>query len=143
NDQYRSSLLKKLQDVHKENKFPAKYKNQLSIARSQLVFNHAEGEFDAIEYIDKKLIQYKQEKGYVYFFKYKVHNDDDWQIGISGLQPLDQKDVSNDDDLVRLTNKKLRPDQPVEEQFNDQLKRLLFSKHKSAVTFYFDNDYYV
>ena len=142
NDQYRSSLLKKLEGVYKENKFPAQYKNQLAIAKSQLVFSHAGGEFDAIEYIDKKLIQYKQEKGYVYFFRYKIHNDDDWQIGISGLQPIDQKEVSNDDDLVRLTNKKIKNDQPVLEQFNEQLKRLLFSKHKSAMSFYFDNDYY-
>jgi hypothetical protein len=142
-DQYRSVLLKRLEAVQKENKFPAKYKNQLAIARSQLVYSHASGEFAAIEYVTKKIVSYKLDKGYVYFFKYKVHNDDDWQIGISGMQPLNEKDVSDDDDLVRLTNKKLRPDQPAEEQFNNQLKRLLFSKHKSAVSFYFDNDYYV
>ena len=59
------------------------------------------------------------------------------------MQPADEKDVSNDDDLVFLTNKKFKSDQSVEEQFNNQLKRLLFSKHKSAVSFYFDNDYYV
>jgi len=141
-DQYRSTLLKKLEAVQRGNKFPAKYRNQLAIARSQLVYSHSGGEFAAIEYMNKKSITYKQDKGYVYFFRYKVHSDDDWQIGISGLQPYNLKEVSDNDDLVRLTNKKLRTDQPSEEQFNNQLKRLLFSKHKSSVSFYFDNDYY-
>jgi len=143
NDQYRSLLLKKLEAAERENKFPDKYRNQLAIAKSQLVYSHGTGEFAAIEYVSKKIISYKQDKGYVYFFRYKINNDDEWQIGISGLQPLDTKEVSNNDDLVRLTNKKIKPDQPVEEQFNNQLKRMLFSKHKGAVSFYFDNDYYV
>jgi len=58
--------------------------------------------------MNKKSITYKQDKGYVYFFRYKVHSDDDWQIGISGLQPYNLKEVSDNDDLVRLTNKKLK-----------------------------------
>ncbi|MBS1600657.1 MAG: TraB/GumN family protein [Bacteroidetes bacterium] len=143
NDQYRSLFLKKLEAANRGNKFPVKYKNQLAIAKSQLAYSHGAGEFFAIEYVGKKEINYKQNTGYVYFFRYKIHNDDDWQMGISGLQPMDQKDVSDDDDLVQLTGKKIKPDQPIEEQFNNQLKRLLFSKHKSAVSFYFDNDYYV
>ena len=142
-DQYRSLLLRRLQAVGREDKFPAKYKNQLAIAKSQLVYTHASGEFASIEYIDKKLVSFKQEKGYVYFFRYKIHNDDDWQMGISGLQPEDIVQTSDNDDLVQLTNKKLKLDQNTQEQFNTQLKKILFSKHKSAVSFYFDNDYYV
>jgi uncharacterized protein YbaP (TraB family) len=142
-DQYRSIFLKKLESVDKENKFPQQYKNQQAITRSQLVSSHTGGELAAIEFVDKRTVQFKQNKGYVYFFKYKVQNDDEWQIGIGGLQPLDLKKVSNNDDLVRLTNKKIIPDQPILEQFNVQLKRLLFTKHKSAVSFYLDNDYYI
>ncbi|HTQ64120.1 MAG TPA: TraB/GumN family protein [Puia sp.] len=142
-DQYRSSFLKKLEAVQRENKFPQQFNNQLAITRSQLVSSHTNGELAAIEYVDKKLVQYKQHKGYVYFFRYKAQSDDDWQIGISGLQPLDLKKVNNNDDLVRLTNKKIIPGQPILEQFNIQLKRLLFTKHKSAISFYLDNDYYV
>ncbi|HLY71544.1 MAG TPA: hypothetical protein VKR53_17535, partial [Puia sp.] len=63
--------------------------------------------------------------------------------GISGLQPLSLKEVNDNDDLVKLTNKKIKPNQSEEEQFDKQLKRLIFSLHKSAASFYSDNDYYL
>lgn len=141
-DQYRSRLFKELEEVGKQSKFPGKYRNQQDLARSQLVSIAADGNLAAIEWVDKRLIRYKQNKGYVYFFRYKVHKDDEWQMGISGLQPANGKEVSSNTDLLRLTNKKIKSDQPVPDQFNNQLKRLLFSKHKSASSFYLDNDYY-
>ncbi|MDR3714339.1 MAG: TraB/GumN family protein [Puia sp.] len=142
NDQYRSLLLKKLKRVGQENKFPDKFRNQQDIARSQLVSNRKESDFFALQYVDKKLVQLHRNKGYVYFFKYKVGRDDDWQMGISGLQPFDLREVNNDNELVRLTNKKIKPDQPTLEQFDKQLKRLLVSRHKGAASFYLDNDYF-
>ena len=141
-DRYRSELFKKLQSIHKENRFPGTYNNQLAIARSMLASTHPTKEIFAIEYVSKQSILFKEKKGVVYFFKYKLNKEDDWMIGISGLQPVNPKEVSCLDDLVKFTGKKLRQDHPVGEQFNKQLKRLLFSKHKSAATFYLDNDYY-
>jgi hypothetical protein len=142
NDQYRSLLLRKLKRIGKEDKFPGKFRNQQDIARSQLVSNRKNNDLFDLQYVDKKIVQLRRNKGYVYFFKYKVSKDDDWQMGISGLQPFDLGEVNSDNELVRLTNKKIRTDQPTLEQFNRQLKRLLFSRHKGAVSFYFDNDYY-
>jgi hypothetical protein len=142
-DRYRSSLLKDLEDIHREDKFPSAYKKQISIARSQLVASHTGDEFYDIDYVGNQFTHFKENEGYVYFFKYKINKDDDWMIGISGLQPTDQLSVGTNDDLVRLTNKKIRSEQPLLDQFAIQLKRLLFSKHKSASTFYFDNDYYI
>ena len=142
-DRYRSSLLKDLEDIHREDKFPSAYKQQVSIARSQLVAAHTGDEFYDIEYVSSQSTHFKGTTGYVYFFKYKIHKDDDWMIGLSGIQPADQSIVGTNDDLVRLTNKKIRFDQPLLDQFAIQLKRFLFSKHKSATSFYFDNDYYI
>jgi hypothetical protein len=48
----------------------------------------------------------KGKKGYVYFFRYKLNIDDDWQIGISGLQPEDLKEVSTNDLATVLLNEK-------------------------------------
>jgi len=95
-----------------------------------------------VQYVDKKIVQFRQKKGYIYFFQYKINKDDEWQMGLSGLQPLNQKEVSTDDDFVRLTGKKIRPGVPVRDQFEKQLKRFLFSKRKSVNVFYLDNDYY-
>jgi hypothetical protein len=92
--------------------------------------------------VGKQPLQFKQLKGIVYFFKYKVGRDDDWQIGLSGLQPLDPKEVNTANEFVSLTGKKLRSGTPVNTQFDEQLKKLLFSKRKSAAAFYNDNNFY-
>jgi uncharacterized protein YbaP (TraB family) len=141
-DQYRSALLKELEEIGKTGRFPRKYYNQMDIARSLMVSAKNDIEFFAIQYVDKKMVQFREKKGYIYFFKYKVSKDDEWQIGLSGLQPLDQKQVSTDDDFVKLTGKKIRPGSSVKDQFEKQLKRLLFSKRKSFNRYYLDNDYY-
>jgi uncharacterized protein YbaP (TraB family) len=141
-DQHRAALLKMLRSIQREDLFPSPYKNQVDISRSLLVSGHTGEDFFAVEYVQKLPIQYKQNSGYVYFFRYKITREEEWQIGVSGLQPLNLGLVEAGADLVKLTNKKIKDDQPLIEQFNSQLKRLLFSKHKSAVSFYLDNDYY-
>jgi uncharacterized protein YbaP (TraB family) len=141
-DQYRSQLFGRLETVRKLDQFPAAYKNQIDIARSQLVSSHKSNNFFAVEFVDRKLIHCKLDSGYVYFFKYKINEGEDWQMGISGLQPVNLQEPGSNNDYVKLTGKKLKADQPILEQFNGQLKRLLFSKHKSGVSFYLDNDYY-
>ena len=141
-DQYRSRLLKALTDIHQGQRFPAAFRNQLSIARSLLLNSGGESEFFDIQLVGKRTIQFKQQKGILYYFKYKQNKEDEWQIGLSGLQPLNSKDVSTDDDFVRLTGKKIKGNTPELAQFDQQLKRLLFSKRKSAAAFYQDGDYY-
>lgn len=141
-DQHRSALLKELEDIHKADRFPRNFHNQTDMARSLLVSGKNDNEFFAVQYVDKKVVQFRQKKGYIYFFQYKVNKDDEWQMGLSGLQPLNQKEVSTDDDFVRLTGKKIRPGTPARDQFEKQLKRFLFSKRKSVNVFYLDNDYY-
>jgi hypothetical protein len=142
-DKYRSVLFAKLELVHRTDRFPQKYYNQLDMARSQIVSSYTSGEMASVRYVDKRLIQFRGTKGYVYFFNYKIHGENDWQMGISGLQPSTLSEVSSNSDLVKLTGKRLRKDQPVADQFSDQLNRLLFSKHKSAASFYLDSDYYL
>ncbi len=141
-DQYRSLLFKSLETIRKLDQFPASYKNQIEIARSQLVSAHKTNNFFAIEFVARKLIHCKLDSGYVYFFRYKINEEEDWQMGISGLQPVNLQETGSNNDYVKLTGKKLKADQPILEQFNGQLKRLLFSKHKGGASFYLDNDYY-
>jgi hypothetical protein len=141
-DAFRSRLLRNLVAIHKEKYFPKTAKDQESIARSLLVATRGSSDFADIQLVDKKPAQFKAIKGVVYYFKYKINKDDLWQIGISGFQPLNRKEVSTDPEFVTLTGKRLRTDTPVIEQFDQQWKRLLFSRRKSAATFFMDNDYY-
>jgi len=57
-------------------------------------------------------------------------------MGISGLQPENVKQVSSNDKLCFMTDKKIKEDTPMQEQFQEQLKKVLFNFHKSARIFF-------
>jgi len=85
-------------------------------------------------------VQVKNDKGYVYFFKYKMKREDDWKIGISGIQPDVLAKVSSNSMLVSLTDKKINAEDPEKEQFEKQLKRLIYSIRYSSTNFYRENN---
>jgi len=139
-DNYRSKLLKELEDIDRTEFFPSKYKKQDLVARSLLLDDSEKSEFADIRPEGKSLLTIKGNKGYVYFFRYKLNKDDDWQIAISGPQPENLNEVSTNDEATVLSNEKLVDDKPVSEQFNDQLLRLLLKQHKSAAHFFESNE---
>ncbi len=142
NDETRSELFDKLEKIGQSAKFPTRYNNQVDLTRSQLYHRQGQNHPFAMEWVDKKWVQYKTHKGFAHLFRYKLNKDDDWMIAVAGLQPADPKLTSSDDDFVYLTGKKIKSGEPEAKQFNDQLQKLLFGKHKSASSFYLDNDYY-
>ena len=142
-DATRSTLFQGLTDIGCEDAFPRQYRSQESIARSLLVSGRGVDSFAAIVFIDKQPAQFKQSVGSVYFFKYKINKEDDWQIGISGIQPQNRRDISTEPGLVVTTGKKLRSGVPVLQQFEEQWHRLLLSRRKSAAAFFQDNEYAV
>ena len=140
-DKYRSSLYVNLEKIKRLDRFPAKYKSQLDIARSFLIADKNYSKVDSVVFIKKQPAAYLDKKGMVYFFKYRVKREDDWKIGISGLQPVDEKSIFTDDKLTSMTDKKIKKDEPAEEQFNEQLKKILFNFHPGARNFYGNNRY--
>jgi hypothetical protein len=141
-DAWRSALYQALVSIHRTDLFPRRYKDQVDMARSLLAAGHNSDGFADIQLVGRRQVQFKESKGNVYLFKYKVGKDDDWQIGLSGIQPANLKEVNTATEFVSLTGRRLRLGKPVNTQFDDQLKRLLFSKRKSAVGFYLDRSYY-
>jgi uncharacterized protein YbaP (TraB family) len=141
-DAWRSTLYQDLVSIHRTDLFPGRYKDQVDMARSLLAAGHNSAAFADIQLVGRREVQFKESKGNVYLFKYKIGKDDDWQIGLSGIQPVNLKEVNTTTEFVSLTGKRLRPDKPVNTQFDEQLKRLLFSKRKSAAAFYMDRNYY-
>lgn len=147
-DQFRARLLNGLTKMNKQHLFPSKFKNQELLAQSVLLNDRGYEKFAQIEMVAKKMVEVKQQKGFVYYFKYKIKKDDDWMMGISGLQPLNSKEVNATRDIVRLVDKKIKNDEPIIDQFDKQLKALIFSKYKSSRLFAtsgnsrnFSNDY--
>jgi uncharacterized protein YbaP (TraB family) len=142
-DLTRGSLFTKLEKINRLGKFPGKYKTQLELARSYLLADKNYARIDSVVFVSKQPAGYKEKKGTVYFFKYRVKKDDDWKMGISGLQPDNVKEVSSNDKLVVMTDKKIKDDMPLYDQFQEQLKKLLFTFHKSGKNFFESdgNDY--
>ena len=138
-DQWRATLYKRLEKINRISRFPGRYKTQQYIARSQMFSEKNYGDIDSVSLLSKSRVTYLHKNGWVYFFKYRIKKGDDWKIGISGLQPLKLMEVSSDDRLAVLTDKKLQKSIPLEPQLQEQLKKILFTFHKSGKNF-FDAD---
>ncbi|WP_207492731.1 TraB/GumN family protein [Aridibaculum aurantiacum] len=137
-DDYRAKLLARLEKINRTDLFPAKYKSQEQITTSLLVNDKSLPQVAAVELVNKKLVDVKGKKGWIYMYKYKVKKEDDWKIGISGLQPENIKEVSSNKDMVKMTDRRLKGDEPVTDQFEQQIKQLVFAQHKSSRNFFTD-----
>jgi hypothetical protein len=138
-DQWRAKLYARLEKINRLDLFPPAYKTQLAIARSLVIADKNYRSLDSVVFVSKVVASHEGKKGWAYFFKYRVKKGDDWKIGISGLQPEKADLISSDDRLSVMTEKKLKSDRAEDEQFREQLDRLLFKFHKSARNF-FDSD---
>ena len=135
-DKQRGKLFTELEKIKRTDKFPASYKTPLLLAKSYLVQDKNFDKIDSIAFVGKQAAAYNNKKGTVYFFKYRVKKEDSWKMGISGLQPEKETAISSNNKLCTMTDKKLKEDKPASEQFQEQLKRLLFNFHSSAKNFF-------
>ncbi|MFN8244639.1 MAG: TraB/GumN family protein [Ferruginibacter sp.] len=140
-DRYSASLFTRLEKISQAGLFPAAYRNQQHLARGILLADKGLDKVDSVFFLSRQKAGYGNKRGFVYFYKYRVKKEDDWKIGISGLQPLNEKEVSSDDKLTSMTDKKIRADEPLEVQLQQQLKKMLFALHHSAANFYSGGDY--
>ncbi len=135
-DKQRGLLFYKLEQAGRLDKFPKQYKSQLLLAKSYLVMQNDYDKMDSVAFLKKNRASIKGKTGQLYFFKYRVKKTDDWKIGISGMQPLAEKELSSNDDMATLTDKKLLLNQPLEEQLDRELKKIIFSFYNSSKNFF-------
>ena len=159
-DDYRFRLYTDLKDMQQLEKFPAKYNNHIELGESALASRASYNRPDTIAYIDRLATTFKGKKGFVYFFKYKNKKEDvSWKLATVGLVPTDprlfefeEKNnlVAADDDedrsdyesldFTNLTDTRINPDEPLNAQLQKTLKKLLYSRRKSAREFYGDRN---
>jgi uncharacterized protein YbaP (TraB family) len=144
-DEFRYELYNDLSKAKLASRFPASYNNHTDLARSMLMNEVSYDTPDSIVFLERLPAQHKGKSGFVYFFKYKLKKEDNnWKIASAGLIPSDPKKfefdgiAQNDDefDFTAMTVTRLTTDQPVKEQLQKELKKLLYSKRKSAEQFY-------
>jgi hypothetical protein len=145
-DNYRYDLYKDLNKLNKPNLFPSRYKNHLDLATSKL-FNSSEyNKPDSIVFLAKKPLHWAHKDGLVYFFKFKRKKDDDWKIASVGLLQKDSmsfefknpkgRAYNYELDFTEFSNERLKDDEPIDEQLEQRLKKLVYAKRPGAKEFY-------
>jgi hypothetical protein len=160
-DDYRYALYSDLKEMRKLDKFPAIYNNHLDLGKSSLLYRKSYGKPDSVIYVDRLKMEYQGKKGFIYFYKYKTKKDDlTWKLANVGLVPEDPKKFEFEDSIFRrsflqkfettvsskynrynfteFTNTRLKEDVLVEEQLKKMLKKIIYSRRKSAKGFYED-----
>ena len=135
-DNQRGLLFYKLEQAGRLDKFPLQYKNQMLLAKSYMIMQNEYDKMDSVVFLQKKATAINNKYGTLYFFKYRIKKTDDWKIGISGLQPVNEDELSSNDDLSVLTDKKISAQLSLEDQLNLELKKIVFSFYKSAKNFF-------
>ena len=159
-DKYRYQLYKDLKKINKSDKFPARFNNHLDLGKSKLMEEKSYDRPDSVVYLDRLAADIKGNKGFVYFYKYKSKKDDlTWKLATVGLVPQDptsfefentgKPDLANfyspmnfrtSDyyryDFTNFTDTRIKDDEPLTGQLKKTLKKLLYSKRKSAKEFY-------
>ena len=153
-DDYRYNLYNDLEEVGLLKYFPASYNNKLDLAKSKLMASKSYDKPDSLVYMNKLPAEFRSKQGYIYFFKYKDKKDDlAWKLASVGLIAKDGKQFDFTGSSIRsepgvdengteiydftsFTDSKIKDDEPVGEQLNNALRRLLGSRRKSAKEFY-------
>lgn len=135
-EKYRIALWQALTEINELDKFPAKWKQQESIAKSVLYGNVPyDIKLDSVVLLSKQHTVHRFKKGTVYLYKFKQKEDEEWYLGISGLQPDDEKQSSANQSLTQFTNIRYKTDKTTAEQFNKVLRQV---KYKNR--YGWDND---
>jgi len=165
-DDFRYELFSDLRTLKMLDKFPAEYKNQRDLSKSKLFASSYYRKPDSLVFIDSLPASLKNKKGFVFFYKYKTKKDDTfWKLATAGLLSQESNQFNYDDDdndeddddsigytsimsgwnfsrddnkivFTEFTDEKIKEDVPVKEQLEKQLKKILYSKRKSARMFY-------
>ena len=162
-DEYRYELFTDMKGLKMLDKFPSAYRNQRDLAKSKLFSSSYYSKPDSLVFIDSLPASLKNKKGFVFFYKYKTKKDDAyWKLATVGLLSPDNNQFSYDDEedengerefapimpgwnyssnnekivFTEFTDEKIKEETPIKEQMEKQLKKILYSKRKSARMFY-------
>jgi uncharacterized protein YbaP (TraB family) len=161
-DDYRYELFSDMKEYKMLDRFPKAYKNEKDIAKSKL-YSSATDKPDSLLFINSLPVELNDSKGVMFFYKYKSKKDDlFWKLATVSLLSEDgnifkyekrskkaetfylSSLYSNDDNdgKAEFTDEKIKEEISIKEQMEKQMKKLIYSKRKSAAMFYDDESDY-
>jgi len=105
--------------------YPRKYYNQRDMSISWLMEVVNDIKEDSIQFIGKKYVTNVYRSGYLYFYKYKVKNHDEWILNYVGVQSSDTTKMLSDFDYYEYSGIPLNNNTVAE--INDQIKEVCTS----------------
>ena len=152
-DDYRYQLYSDLRQYKLSDRIPAACYNQVALAKSKLFdLSSSYSRPDSLIYLDKLPIQFKEQSGFVFFFKYKSKKDDNvWKLATVGIVPNDTKKFEfevkpgnywqkRQYNFTEFSNTKIDGETPLKTQLKNALKKMQYSRRNSAAQFYKDED---
>jgi hypothetical protein len=145
----RVALYRQLEKNKLSDKFPAKYKTQDSMARALILNNVNTGykKADSVVLLEKRFVNYQNDTGYVYFYKYHFKENDSWRLAMVGLQPADSNKVNISTKYFNIKSSlKIDGKVPVEKMINVILKEEMIAIAKgfnySYEDYYYEDEEY-
>ncbi|MDB5232019.1 MAG: lipoprotein [Chitinophagaceae bacterium] len=135
-DAFRIQLYNQLKKIGKQNLIPDSLRSQEAMARALLIAQKSFQKIVKIENAGKQFISFKNQNGWVYFFKYQLDGQPDWMAGISGIQPEKITQVNANNYFANTADIRLKSGQPEMEQFQTLLNRTLLTKTKTGMMFF-------
>ena len=164
-DEYRFELFADLNELKLMHKFPAAFNNHSDLSRSKLLAAFENTKPDSLILIDSLTAANGKKQGLVFFYKYKIKKDDNfWKLASVGLIPADPAKFIFEDEnekgnnspgltnysplnyvsasfgFTQFTDVKIKEDDPLKEQLNKQLKKMIYANRKSGWMFYQDSE---
>ena len=127
----RSYLYNSLKTIEKLDYFPEKYKTQNAISASILYGNNFNQETDSMVFLERKLINLQNDTGYVYFYKSKRKNEDDWVLDYIGLQPTNESKITTAPRFIT-EGVKIEKYKDLNEIMKAEIESILIDGHKRA-----------
>ncbi|MFK8037159.1 MAG: TraB/GumN family protein [Crocinitomicaceae bacterium] len=127
----RSYLYVALHDSKLTDLYPKAFLEQSLISESQLYGPDFDIEKDSLQFIEKRKVSIQNNTGYVYFYKSKKEEDDDWYLDFIGLQPLDSS-ILNIKPQFEETRIKIEKYKTISEIIDDQIETIKLEGHPRA-----------
>jgi hypothetical protein len=161
-DDYRYELFTDMKKYKMLDKFPASGKELEQLARSKL-YAATSNKPDSLIYIDSLSLALKKSKGQLFFYKYKSKKDDAfWKLASVSLLSKDGNIYSYNNEADEdansytrtyswdygsnsessYTDEKIKEEELLKEQMQKELRKVVYSKRKSAIMFYNENPDY-
>lgn len=112
-----------LQKINRIELFDSSFLKQKDIVYSMLFGDNYSNESDSVVFLEKRVLQNKFSPGWIYFFKTKEEDDENWQLAYWGVQPEDSTEIKTKHLFSDTHAETIYEDDDIESLIDDVMKQ--------------------